>query len=758
METQLSSLQDVRNLRGADAASDHHLVLGIFKVKLRAFKDTCDRPHVKFNTQRLKDKEIKEQFGITLWNKFEALTEITEETNIDDHWEKLKETWTETCEETLGKKKYKMKEWISVDTEKLIEGRRNLTHKINSCNDTEEKRQLQTEYRDADKEVKKSTKKDKRDYQEGLATEAEEAAEKRDLSTLYKLTKTLSGKLNNTNNKPVKDANGNLISKEQEQRQRWADHFRELLNRPPPTTTPEIPPAEDILNVKLDPPSKIEIIKALKTLKNGKAAGPDGIPPEALKTDLNTTANMLKPLLEQIWTKKEIPSEWKNGHLVKIPKKGDLGLCKNWRGIMLLSVPSKVMTRIILERLKDALDAKLRPQQAGFRKDKSCTDQIATLRIIIEQSLEWNSTLYLNFIDFQKAFDSVDRGTIWKLLEHYGIPDLFIKLIQQLYNNAECQVIHNGKLTEPFTIQTGVRQGCMLSPMIFLIVVDWIMRQTTRNNNTGIKWTLTEFLEDLDFADDLCLTSQNQQHMQNKTNKLTEEAAKTGLKINKDKTEVMRRNAKQNNPISLDGEPLEEVDKFTYLGSIVSNTGGTDEDIQARINKARHAFVTLRPIWKSSTLSKRHKLRIFNSNVKSVLLYGSETWRETKTLSKKLQTFVNKCLRQILNIRWPEIISNNDLWQQTNQDPIPQQIARRKWRWIGHTLRKPVHDITRQALQWNPQGKRRVGRPKTTWRRTCEEEMKQTGHTWGTVKRLAQNRVRWRAAVEALCSSRNYRT
>ena len=124
--------------------------------------------------------------------------------------------------------------------------------------------------------------------------------------------------------------------------------------------------------------------------------------------------------------------------------------------------------------------------------------------------------------------------------------------------------------------------------------------------------------------------------------------------------------------------------------------------------------------------------------------------------SKKLQTFINKCLRQILNIRWPETISNNDLWQPTNQDPIPQQIARREWRWIGHTLRKPAHDITRQALQWNPQGKRKVGRPKTTWRRTCEEELKQTGHTWGTVKRLAQNRVRWRAAVEALCSTCNY--
>ena len=592
-----------------------------------------------------------------------------------------------------------------------------------------------------------------------LATEAQKAAEKRDLSTLYKVTKTLSNEIYSTNNKPVKDNNGNPISKEQDQRSHWADHFKNLLNRPPPETTPNIPPTEEPpLNVTLEPPTKTEILKALKTLKNRKSAGPDGIPPEALKADLNTTADMLQPLLQKVWTEQRIPREWKNGHIVKLPKKGDITLCKNWRGIMLLSVPSKVMTRIILERLKDAVDTKLRPEQAGFRKEKSCTDQIASLRIIIEQSLEWNSSLYLNFIDFQKAFDSVDRNTIWKLLQHYGIPSIYIKIIQELYDDAACQVIHNGKLTEPFNIQTGVRQGCMLSPMIFLIVVDWIMRESTKDVKTGIQWTLTTSLEDLDFADDICLTSQKQQHIQQKTNKLSQEASKTGLKINKDKTEIMKINVKQPTPITLEGEPLEEVEQFTYLGSIVSKSGGTDEDIQARINKARHAFAMLRPVWKSTSLSKRNKLRIFNSNVKSVLLYGSETWRETKTLSIKLQTFVNKCLRQILNIRWPETISNKDLWQQTNQDPIPQQIARRKWRWVGHTLRKPTNDITRQALQWNPQGKRKVGRPKITWKRSCDEELKLAGHTWGTVTRIAQNRVRWRSVVEALCSTRSDRT
>ncbi|WP_353839200.1 reverse transcriptase domain-containing protein, partial [Acinetobacter baumannii] len=115
---------------------------------------------------------------------------------------------------------------------------------------------------------------------------------------------------------------------------------------------------------------------------------------------------MMLPLLQKIWKERVVPSDWKKGHIVKIPKKGDLGLCKNWRGITLLSVPSKVLTRIILDRLKSAIDNRLPPEQAGFRTNKSCIDQIAAFRIIIEQSLEWHSPLLLNFMDSRQAFDS----------------------------------------------------------------------------------------------------------------------------------------------------------------------------------------------------------------------------------------------------------------------------------------------------------------------------------------------------------------
>ena len=132
-----------------------------------------------------------------------------------------------------------------------------------------------------------------------------------------------------------------------------------------------------------------------------------------------------------------------------------------------------------------------------FGKNKSCTDHIATLRIIIEQSIEWQSPLYINFIDFEKAFDRVDRDVIWMLTHHYGIPAKFVTLIQQMYENSTCQVIHNGKLCETFEVKTGVRQGCILSSLMFIMVIDWIMRETVKQGQTGIQWTFTKQLDDL---------------------------------------------------------------------------------------------------------------------------------------------------------------------------------------------------------------------------------------------------------------------
>ena len=134
---------------------------------------------------------------------------------------------------------------------------------------------------------------------------------------------------------------------------------------------------------------------------------------------------MLYEQFGKIWETNEVPDDWQEGYLIKLPKKGDLRECNNWRGIMLLSTVGKVLNRIILERLKVVVDKRLRDEQAGFRKERSGTDHIATLRIILGQSLEWNSPVYTTFVDFEKAFDSVDRDVLWKLLRHYGIPEKY---------------------------------------------------------------------------------------------------------------------------------------------------------------------------------------------------------------------------------------------------------------------------------------------------------------------------------------------
>jgi hypothetical protein len=131
----------------------------------------------------------------------------------------------------------------------------------------------------------------------------------------------------------------------------------------------------------------------------------------------------------------------------------------------------------------------------------------------------------------------------------------------------------------------------------------------------------------------------------------------------------------------------------------VNKQGGASDYVKSRVRKANGVFVQLYTLWRSRTISRRTKLRILNRNVKSDLLYACEIWKVIAGLTSTLQTFVNRCLRRILNVRWPDMISNENLWEATGEIPIGNQIKQRKWRWIGHTLRKPDGAIEKQALE-----------------------------------------------------------
>ena len=148
-------------------------------------------------------------------------------------------------------------------------------------------------------------------------------------------------------------------------------------------------------------------------------------------------------------------------------------------GITLLSAPGKVFARVLLNRMQDAVGRLLRQQQASFGRGKSCTDQIFTLRQIIEKVTEGRRPVIVNFIDFCKAFDSIHRPAMWKILQQYGLPTKIVTVIQKLYEESSSAIRVNGDTSSLFQVQTGVRQDCILSPLLFAIATDWVLRRTT---------------------------------------------------------------------------------------------------------------------------------------------------------------------------------------------------------------------------------------------------------------------------------------
>ena len=220
----------------------------------------------------------------------------------------------------------------------------------------------------------------------------------------------------------------------------------------------------------------------------------------------------------------------------------------------------------------------------------------------------------------------------------------------------------------------------------------------------------------------------------------------------------MKVKTKQKHLVTVEGDTLEEVTDFKYLGSIISADSNIEKEVSARLGMAAQAFKKLNNVWKSSTLSTRTKLNIYRSNVRSTLLYAAETWRMNKKLESRLRGFEGRCLRRILKVRWEDKVTNEEVWARTGITNIVMEVKRRRWTWLGHVLRMKKTRHPLEALNWAPPGKRNRGRPLGTWRRTVEEEMREEGKTWNELRWLAQDRAGWKKLVGALCSSRSQET
>ena len=225
-------------------------------------------------------------------------------------------------------------------------------------------------------------------------------------------------------------------------------------------------------------------------------------------------------------------------------------------------------------------------------------------------------------------------------------------MVKAMYDGTQSAVVDSTGQLDWFDVKSGVKQGCNMSGFLVLLAVDCVMRRTVAGNNNGITWKLWSKMDDLEFADDIALIYSTRGQLQQKGKRLNLESKGTGLKVNKEKTNMIRMNAAISENIQVDGRDLEDVESFVYLDERVCTSGGADKDIRARLGKAREAYNKLGKIWKNNQFSRMTKIRIFKSNVISVLLYRCETWRMTQAYEKELDTFLHRSLRQMLQVKF----------------------------------------------------------------------------------------------------------
>ena len=393
----------------------------------------------------------------------------------------------------------------------------------------------------------------------------------------------------------------------------------------------------------------------------------------------------------------------------------------------MLDLSFKCLEAIILNRIREAREEAARDNQAGFRPGRGCVDQIFALRQIIELQHEFREPLFIAFIDFAAAFDSIDRKSLGRLLEALGFPPRVMRVIMALYNETKCRVRVYGQESKPFTVTTGVRQGAILSPTLFNCCIDWAMKEALDNQDLGIQLTsLPDRLTVLDYADDIAILAKTSQELQLMVDRVAATAARLGLCINAAKTKVMVVASAEVPQISVAGEILEVVKSFTYLGSNISAEGDGSIEIRTRIAKARSAFDLLnRCVWRERRISLRTKERLYDACVRSVLLYGCETWPMKKEDLKKLSAFEHNCWRRIMRIPYTAHVRNSTVRERFHhEEPIEHLLRKRRLRWLGHTMRMRDNRLPKATLMADglPGWKRPQGGQRKTWRRTVKSE------------------------------------
>lgn len=770
----VSDVKITKVMRGACGDTDHCMVRSIMRLRLKP-RQRRQAPVPRLNVTSLRDanarralrEELQERLSVTV-------DDSADEEMLTAEWERLTNVILQGAEAVLGTRSRRNRDWFDENDEeiKVLLDERNRLHAAALNGRSPHARDR---YKEARASVQRRLRTMENTWWASLAGEMQGYADTANQQEFYSALKTAYGPVYRAPT-PVRSSDGGtLITDREGILNRWADHYRSLLNKQNATDESMLDDIEAAPTLwEIDAPPTVEEARAaLNGLRNNKAAGPDCLPAEVLKYGGEAVVESLHELFSVIWRRGIVPRQWKNANIISIyKKKGDCAVCDNSRGISLLSVAGKVLARIMLMRLLECVAEDVLPEsQCGFRRQRSTVDMIFVARQLQEKCREQNRDLFVVFIDLTKAFDTVQRPMLWSVLEKFGCPPNFLAVLRALHDGAMASVVLPSGKSDEFPVTAGVRQGCVLAPVIFNLFLAAVMRIAKRGVDDEdcfrIRYRLDGSLFnlrrlkartrtqetsvfDLQYADDAALAGTTRNGLQHSLDCVAGTYARAGLSINTDKTEVLAQlqDPRAYEELSVNGQELSNVSQFKYLGSILTDSCELDGEVKRRVGLAAASFGKLSTrVFFNRNLNLDTKIKVYSAICVSILLYGSEAWAPYRRHIRVLEAFHTRCLKRMMGLKWWDRITHVEIRRRAKIDPIECILAQRHLRWVGHVHRMPEYRLPRRVLYGElAVGDRAVGGPRKRFKDHISRTMKKCNMIPSNLEAVAENRDAWRAA------------
>ena len=465
---------------------------------------------------------------------------------------------------------------------------------------------------------------------------------------------------------------------------------------------------------------------AVIRLKLGKAAGCDQVVAEILKKGGDSIVSALHKLCVKVWEEEKLPDDWTRGIIFPIYKDGDERDPLNYRGITLLSIVGKVYAQILNDRLTRWSENHkvLVEEQGGFRPGRGCPDQLFSIVELLRNRGKRGT--YTCFIDVKKAFDRVFRAGLWVRVAEEGVKGKMWRVLVSLYEKVESCVKVKEHFTDWFPVNTGVRQGCILSPLLYALFINGLVKELNALNN-GINITATKKLSALLYADDIVLLSDDRYALQEMLDVVTKYARQWRFELNAKKSEVVvfgQRYPPRHVDWTLGGQTIKQVTKYKYLGIELTRTLKWHVYHKRILTKAyRNMTQALGMGIRGGYMRTRLANIMWKSLVRSIIEYGCEVWGEKSfTDFEKLQTCMGKKILRCSSRTNDEVVRGELGWER--QRSRFDELRLRYW---ARILRMGEERIVQQIYK---ESKERMEKEEKEQQDEKHEEKRAVTDTW----------------------------